>query len=297
MEYGTIFAVLDYRSRLVGKPLCQHRNKKGLPITFVKPLPRTQHNSYPARWVPQPLEFNPAVPPPVNLTLFGQVQPILPVELQPQNLTGPQYGTLFTPADWDQIQGDLTMAVADYMPHTNDGPLKWQDQLERKDCPVFSGKSQEDVVDRMHRLRSYMSFAQCNPNKGEATDQKIQAAKFLIRQCLREEPLKWWVDKENQLTNLNEWNQALQGLKKHFAPGGKVDIQWRREWDEITLTKYSGNLILLNDTILQVGEYCDMSEQQKINKIMNYLPMEIYVHVKNMTQLTQIVDAICECAA
>ncbi len=116
------------------------------------------------------------------------------------------------------------MAVADYMPHANDGPLKWQDQLEKKDCLVFSGKSQEDVVDWMCRLRSYMSFAQCNPNEGEAMDQKIQAVKFLIQQYLRKEPLKWWGDKENQLTNLHEWNQALQGLKKHFAPGGKIAI-------------------------------------------------------------------------
>ncbi len=40
-EYGTIFAVLDHRSHLVGKPLRPHRNKKGLPIAFAKPLPRT----------------------------------------------------------------------------------------------------------------------------------------------------------------------------------------------------------------------------------------------------------------
>lgn len=54
-----------------------------------------------------------------------------------------------------------------------------------------------------------MSYAQCDPNDGVPTDQKTQAEKFLIHQCLCKEPLKWWVDKENQLTNLNAWNQAL----------------------------------------------------------------------------------------
>ena len=50
------------------------------------------------------------------------------------------------------------------------------------------------------------------------------------------------------------------------------------------------------DTILQVGEYCDKTDQQKIDKIFKYLPMEIYVHVKGMTLLTTIVDTIQVCA-
>ncbi len=60
---------------------------------------------------------------------------------------------------------------------------------------------------------------------------------------------------------------------------------------------YGGNLVQFVDMILQVGEYCDKTDQQKIDKILNYLPMEIYVHVKGMTLLTHIVDAICKCAA
>ncbi len=98
--------------------------------------------------------FNPSVPPPVPQPLLVEAQP-LPVELQPLqipqggNLTQAQYGNPLSAADWDQIQQDLSLAdtMFDNAPHTNNNPLKWRDQLEQKDCPVFSGKSLEDVVD------------------------------------------------------------------------------------------------------------------------------------------------------
>lgn len=94
--------------------------------------------------------FNPAVPPPeAPLSVDTQFQP-LPVELQPQHSVGTQYGTQLTAADWNQVQDDLDTSMAEYAPHASGDPLKWRDQLERKDCPVFSGKSQEDVADWMH---------------------------------------------------------------------------------------------------------------------------------------------------
>ncbi len=199
--------------------------------------------------------YNPAIPPPVqNFLPAPQVE--LPVELLPVYSTGgdtvqivpQQYRNPLSESDWELLLDELNTdeSIVDYTPHANHDPLQWKDQLEWRDCLVFSGKATEDVVDWMCHLKGHMTYAQCDPHKGVYSPQRLQATKFLVLQCLQEETLKWWTDKEEQLVDLNMWDLVLQGLKK-----------WQREWDEITPMKYGGNLVQFIDNILRVGEFCD----------------------------------------
>lgn len=181
-------------------------------------------------------------------------------------------------------------------------PAEWHDRVSRRDLNTFSAQSGEDVLEFIAGLRetliAFNSDPESLPNNVGADHMAvtITAAKRILANSLRGEPLTFYAMKSDAIIDLATWLELLLAIKTEFSPNRQQPIEWSRKWEELRPDQFE-TYLKFAEAVVKNAQYSGHNAAAQMAKIRLYADFTVMEALKKCNTMNAVMSRLKDIAA